>query len=97
MVGFLAVLGINSKGSYHEATAYTLSLSAIVKIAQLLVVQRSVLAVEEKEVNHPAEILELMQDWFIAYETRSLINWVLKLRLYNKRIQDITTELKHII
>jgi hypothetical protein len=38
-----------------------------------------------------------MQDRFMVYGTRSLINWVLKLRAYGKKIQDITTMLGHII
>jgi hypothetical protein len=97
VIGFLAVLGINSEGSYHEATAYTPHLSAFVKMAQLLVVQRAVLAVDEDEVDHAADILDAMQDRFMAYGTRSPMNWVLKLRAYGKKIQDTTTGLGHII
>jgi hypothetical protein len=97
IVGFLAVLGINPKGGYHEATTYTPSLSAFVKLSQLLVVQRAVLAVEEDEVDHPSEILDVMQDRFMVYGTRSPMNWALKLRAYGKKIQDTTTALGHII
>lgn len=50
IIGFLAVLGINPKESYHEATTYTPSLSAFVKLSQLLVVQRAMLAVDEDVV-----------------------------------------------
>jgi hypothetical protein len=60
VVGFLAVLGINAKGSYHEAPTYTTHLSAFVKMAQLLVVQRAVDAVEEDEVDYPGDILDVM-------------------------------------
>jgi hypothetical protein len=97
VVGFLAVLGINPQGSYREATTYTTSLSAFVKIAQLLVVQRVVLAVEEDEVDHIADVLEVMQDRFMVYGTRSPMNWALKLRAYGKKIQDTTTGLGSII
>jgi hypothetical protein len=97
VVGFLAVLGINPKGSYHEATTYTPSLSAFVKLSQLLVVQRAVLAVDEDEVDHASEILDVMQDRFMVYGTRSPMNWALKLRAYGKKIQDTTTALGHII
>jgi hypothetical protein len=69
VVGFLAVLGINSQGFYHEATTYTPSLSAFVKLSQLLVVQRAVLAVNEDEVDHVADILDVMQDRFMVYGT----------------------------
>ncbi len=97
IVGFLAVLGINSQGAYHEATTYTPSLSAFIKLSQLLVVQRAVLAVDEDEVDHPSELLDAMQDRFMVYGSRSPMNWALKLRAYGKKIQDTTTALGHII
>jgi hypothetical protein len=74
VIGFLAVLGINPKSSYHEATIYTPSFSAFVKLSQLLVVQRVVLAVDENEVDYASEILDIIQDRFMVYGTRSLIN-----------------------
>ena len=74
VVGFLAVLGINSQGSYHEATIYTPSLSAFIKLSQLLVIQRVVLAINEDEVDHVTNILDVMQDRFMVYGTRSPIN-----------------------
>ena len=97
VVGFLAVLGINSQGACHEATTYTPSLSAFVKLSQLLVVQRAVIAVETDEVDHAADILDAMQDRFMVYGTRSPMNWALKLRAYGKKIRDTTTALGHII
>jgi hypothetical protein len=84
VVGFFAVLGINSQGTYHEATTYTPSLSAFVKLAQLLVVQRAVLAVEADEVDHAADILDTMQDRFMVYGTRSPIRpWLGTLSEYH--------------
>jgi hypothetical protein len=97
IVGFLAVLGIRKEGCFSEATNYTSHLSAFIKIAQLLVIQRSVLAVELDEVDHAADILDMMQDRFMVYGTRSPMNWVQKLRTYGKKIQDTTTSLGHII
>jgi hypothetical protein len=97
IVGFLAVLGINPKGSYHEATTYTPSLSAFVKLSQLLVIQRAVLAIDEDEVDHVSEILDVIQDRFMVYGTRSPMNWALKLRAYGKKIQDTTIALGHIV
>ncbi|KFY27816.1 hypothetical protein V493_03286 [Pseudogymnoascus sp. VKM F-4281 (FW-2241)] len=97
IVGFLAVLGIRKDGCFSEATTYTLYLSAFIKIAQLLVIQRSVLAVKLDEVDHVADILDVMQDRFMVYRTRSPMNWVQKLRTYGKKIQDTTTSLGHII
>jgi hypothetical protein len=97
IVGFLAVLGIRNDGCFSEATNYTSHLSAFIKIAQLLVIQRSVLAVELDEVDHAADILDVMQDRFMVYGTRSPMNWAQKLRTYGKKIQDTTTSLGHII
>jgi hypothetical protein len=97
VVCFLAVLGISPQGSYHEATTYTPSLSAFVKLSQLLVVQRAVLAVDEDEVDHASEILDVIQDRFMVYGTRSPMNWALKLRAYGKKIQDTTTALGYIV
>jgi len=56
-----------------------------------------VLAIDKDKVDHVANILDMMQDRFMVYGTRSLINWVLKLRAYGKKIQDTTTTLGHII
>lgn len=97
IVGFLAVPGIRKDGCFSEATAYTSYLSAFIKMAQLLVIQRSVLAVELDEVDYVADILDVMQDRFMVYGTRSPMNWVQKLRTYGKKIQDTTTSLGHII
>lgn len=91
------MLGIKAKGSYHEALAYTTHLSAFVKMAQLLVVQRAVVAVEEDEVDYPSDIIDVMQDRFMVFGTRSPMNWVLKLRGLGKKIRDTTTGLGHII
>lgn len=97
VVGFLAVLGISPAGTYHTAAAYTPSLSAFVKLAQLLVVQRAVLAVEEDEVDYPSELLDVMQARFMAFDTRSPMNWVLKIRAYGKKVQDSSTVLGNMI
>lgn len=97
IVRFFAVLGIRKDGCFSEAVNYTTHLSAFIKIAQLLVIQRSVLAVKLDEVDHVADILDAMQDRFMVYGTRSPMNWAQKLRTYGKKIQDITTSLGHII
>lgn len=53
ITGFLAVLGINKEGSFHHPSTYTTHLSAIIKMAQLLLVERAVLAVERAKVAYP--------------------------------------------
>ncbi|KFY28076.1 hypothetical protein V491_00648 [Pseudogymnoascus sp. VKM F-3775] len=69
VVGFLAVLGIRKDGCFSEATNYTSYLSAFIRMAQLLVIQRSVLAVELDEADHAADILDVMQDRFMDTTT----------------------------
>jgi hypothetical protein len=61
IVGFLAVLGIDkAREGFQEAITYTTHLSAIVKIAQLLVLQRAVVVAETSETEYPANMLEVM-------------------------------------
>jgi hypothetical protein len=62
IVSSLAALGIGKDGCFVEATIYTSHVSALIKVAQLLVIQRSVLAVERDEVDYAADILDVMQD-----------------------------------
>ncbi|KFY19400.1 hypothetical protein V493_07975 [Pseudogymnoascus sp. VKM F-4281 (FW-2241)] len=98
VLGFLAVLGINEpSGCFHDACHYTSYLSAFVKIAQLLVVQRAVLAADSSETEFLAEALEEMQDRFMVYESRSPMSWALKLRLYSKKVRESTTSLGFIV
>jgi hypothetical protein len=104
VVGFTAVLAIQEthegeplkKPRLSEAVRYTPYLSAIIKISQLLVAERALLAVERDEADYPAQALEDMQGRFMVYGTRSPICWVQKLRAYGKAIQDTTTSLGRI-
>lgn len=98
IVGFLAVLGIDTaREGFQEPTTYTTHLSALIKIAQMLVLQRAVAAAEDGETEYPAQMLEVMQDRFMVYGSRSPINWAQKLRVYGKKIRDSTTCLGYII
>jgi hypothetical protein len=68
VVGFFAILRINKKKSiFQDAYAYTLILSRFIKISQLLVIQRAVLAVEEGIMDKPSSILNKMQERFLIY------------------------------
>lgn len=97
IVGFLAVQGIDvKKNGFCEAACYTTHLSALVKMAQLLVLRQAIAAKEAGECEHPAQALEEMQERFMVYNTRSPMNWIQKLRTYGKRIRDTTTGLGHI-
>lgn len=81
IVGFFAVLGIkapkaegNQCARLYKAVHYTTKLSAFVKLAQLLVVQRAVVATERAEVDQPANIIEVMQDLKDAKRTTLIQN-----------------------
>jgi hypothetical protein len=104
VVGFTAVLAVQEthegvllkRPRLSEAVRYTPYLSAIVKISQLLVAERALLAVERDEADYPAQALEEMQVRFMVHGTRSPLCWVQKLRAYGKAIQDTTTSLGRI-
>jgi hypothetical protein len=98
VVGFLAVLGVDKEQEgFQDAPAVTPHLSAIVKIAQLLVLQRAVVAAEASETEYPAKMIDVMHDRFMVYGSRSPINWIQKLRTYGKKIRDTTTSLGYLI
>lgn len=81
----------------YDAADFTPKLSALIKMGQLLVAERALLAVELDEADVPARALEEMQDRFMTKDSRSPISWSLKLRAYGKAIQDNTTSLGQII
>ena len=69
MVGFLAVLGIDeNNNTLHEAPNYTPKLSAFIKIAQLLVLQKAVILAEDSVVQDPLDPLDEMRSRFITLE-----------------------------
>jgi hypothetical protein len=69
----------------------------LIKIGQLLIAERALLAVELDKADFPAYVLEEMQDRFIIKDSRSPISWSLKLRVYGKAIKDNTTSFRYII
>ncbi|KAH7418858.1 hypothetical protein BKA64DRAFT_635969 [Cadophora sp. MPI-SDFR-AT-0126] len=73
IIGFLAVLGIDTaREGFQEANSYTPHLLALIKIAQMLVLQRAVAAAEGGETEYPAQMIEVMQDRFMVYGSRSV-------------------------
>ncbi|KAF4637121.1 hypothetical protein G7Y89_g978 [Cudoniella acicularis] len=98
VLGFIAVLGINEgRDGFHDACNFTSKLSAFIKMAQLLVLQRAVVAAECGETQFPSEALDEMQDRFMVLESRSPMNWALKLRAYGKKIRESITCLGSLI
>ncbi|KAG9239902.1 hypothetical protein BJ878DRAFT_6341 [Calycina marina] len=74
VIVFMAVLGIHAPASaggqdvtFHDSLHYTPYLSAIIKIAQILVIQRAVLAVDQGEVPHLADMLNALRERFMVY------------------------------
>jgi len=62
-------LGIDPKEeSFKDPRSYTTDLSAIIKVALLLVIQRSLQAVEDGTLDYPGISLEQMQSPFITFE-----------------------------
>jgi hypothetical protein len=69
LVGFFAVLGIDeTKSTFSDATQYTPKLSAFIKIAQLLVLHKSILLVEESLAADPLQALDNMRLRFMALD-----------------------------
>jgi hypothetical protein len=97
VVGFFAVMGINEeRKGFREPENFTHYLSAFIKIAQLLVMQRAVVAAESGEVEFPGELLDEMQDRFTVLSSRSPMHWALKLRAFGRKIRDQITSIGYI-
>jgi len=87
VIGFFAAKGVNEeKKILKEAYDYTPTLSAFIKVAQMLVIQRSVRAAEDGEVDYPGDLLDEMRDRFLLHGTHSPFNWALRLRAYGKKV-----------
>ncbi|OZJ01757.1 hypothetical protein BZG36_05718 [Bifiguratus adelaidae] len=92
VVSFLGVLGIKPDSTGFRAPAeYTTFLSGFVKVAQLLVVQQSVLSAEENEVDYPSEKLEELHTRFMTFNCRSPFAWALMLRAFGKKLRIYAT------
>ncbi|KAL3707137.1 hypothetical protein TMatcc_005114 [Talaromyces marneffei ATCC 18224] len=97
LVGFLAILGVDAeKQTFRDAYTYTPSLSGLVKMAQMFVVQEAVMQANEDQVEHPADALDEMRERFLVHGTRSPFAWITRLRTYGKKIQNTTTSLGYI-
>jgi hypothetical protein len=73
VLSFLAVLGIDEspRGVFCGPLSYSSELSKFIKIAQMLVVQRLVVAAEEGEVEHPLDMLDEMRERFMVQGSRT--------------------------
>ena len=98
MLSFLAVLGIDESpgGVFYSPLTYSPNLSKFIKMAQMLVVQRSVVAAEEGEVEHPSDMLDEMRERFMVRGSRTAFDWACRLRAYAKKVVSNTTSLGYI-
>jgi hypothetical protein len=98
VLSFLAVLGIDESpgGVFRGPLSYSPDLSKFVKMAQMLVVQRSVVAAEEGEVEHPSYMLDEMRERFMVRGSRTAFDWACRLRSYAKKVVSNTTSLGYI-
>jgi hypothetical protein len=93
VLSFLAVLGIDESpgGVFRSPLSYSPDLSKFIKIAQMLVVQRAVVAKEEGEVENPSDLLEEMRQQFLTRGSRTAFDWIYRLRAYAKRLVSNAT------
>jgi hypothetical protein len=98
VLSFLAVLGINEEpgGVFRGPLTYSPDLSKFIKMAQMLVVQRSVVAAEEDEVEHPSDMLDEMRERFMVRGSRTAFDWACRLRSYAKKVVSNTTSIGYI-
>lgn len=99
VLSFLAVLGVDEKPGcvFRGPLSYSLDLSKFIKIAQMLVVQRAILAAEEGAVEHPSDMLDEMRERFMVRGSRTAFDWACRLRAYAKKVVSNTTSLGYII
>ncbi|KAJ5605330.1 hypothetical protein N7510_010484 [Penicillium lagena] len=91
VVGFLAALGVDAENqTYRDPSNYTPFLSAMVKMAQLLVAQQAIQLVDDGQVAYPGEVLDEMRERFLAFGVRAPFHWITRLRALNFREVHLT-------
>ncbi|KAF4626644.1 hypothetical protein G7Y89_g11514 [Cudoniella acicularis] len=65
--------------------------SAFIKMAQMLMIQRTIIAAEQGDIEYPADTLDVIRDQFMIYGSGFLINLALKLRvnLAQSELEDL--------
>jgi hypothetical protein len=72
-------------------------LSGFIKITQLLVIRKAVVAAQEAEGTYAADVLDELRSRFLTRGTRSPFSWAVKLQAYAKKVRDCTTSLGYIL
>ena len=97
VIDFIAVLGVDvERQTFRERYGYTSYLSALVKMAQMLVVEKAVQMADDGLVAQPADALDDMRERFLLYGVRAPFGWISRLRTYGKKVQNNTTSLGYI-
>lgn len=73
VLSFLAVLGIDKTKDYgfYGPYMYSPQLSKFIKIAQMLVIERAVLAADEGAIEYPSDLLDEIRQRFMVRGSRS--------------------------
>ncbi|KAK4551663.1 hypothetical protein LTR86_010994 [Recurvomyces mirabilis] len=97
LVGSLAILGIDEANeTFLDATRYTPKLSAFIKIAQLFVLRKAILQVEEGTAVDPLDALDAMRLRFMTLNNPTPFTWALQLRAFGKQIRDSSTSIGYV-
>ena len=92
IVNFLAINGFDeANGTFYGPRAYTSSLSALVKITQLLVIQEGVYLADRGVVSAPVQHLQALRERFLLKTRRTPFVLILDYRAAGKRISDNST------
>ncbi|KAK7180307.1 hypothetical protein PSPO01_13596 [Paraphaeosphaeria sporulosa] len=97
VLSFLTVLGIDESpsGVFYGPLNYSPVLSKFIKMAQMLIIQRLVVAVEEGEVENPSGMLDEIRERFMVRGSRTAFDWAC-LRSYAKKVVSNTMSLRYI-
>jgi hypothetical protein len=72
VISFLAVLGVDiERETFREPYGYTSNLSALIKIAQMLVVELAVQIADNSLIAYPTDALDNMRERFLLYRVRA--------------------------
>lgn len=73
VIEFLAIFGINTDYSnFRNPNYYTIYLSVLVKIAQILIVEQTIEIADYSKISYPADILDKIYEYFLLYSVRTL-------------------------
>lgn len=97
VVGFLAAIAADLlEGIAKEAYHFMPTLSGLIKIAQILVIQKAVVGARDVESIQPANFLDEMRVRFLITEVRSPFCWASQLQVCGKKLRDSTACLGYI-